>query len=210
MSRIIDLTVALEDGLRGVSVESAKTVEKDGWNATTLHLYSHCGTHMDAPRHFGVSEQTIDEIPLERLMGPAWVVDLSGIEPRALIGVDDVAAAVPDLRAGDGLLLRTDWSGRLRDLSYRNALPRVSLDLARWCVEQGVRILGVEPPSVADVHNLEELTAVHHALLGGGVVIVEGLAHLDQICKDKVTFMAFPLKIAGGDGAPVRALAIED
>ncbi len=210
MSRTIDLTVALQDGMPGVSIEPAKTVDEDGWNATTLHLYSHCGTHMDAPLHFGVSERTIDEIPLESLMGPAWVVDLSGVEPRALIEVGDVAGAVPHLEAGDGLLLRTDWSRRRRDPSYRNALPRVSLDLARWCVDRGVRILGVEPPSVADVHNIEELTAVHRVLLDGGVVIVEGLAHLDQIRKDKVTFMAFPLKVAGGDGAPVRALAVED
>jgi arylformamidase len=210
MSRIIDLTVALQDGLRGVSVESARTIERDGWNATTLHLYSHCGTHMDAPLHFGVSEQTIDQIPLERLIGPAWVVDLSGIAPGGPIGVGDVAGAVPDLQAGDGLLLRTDWSRRLRDPSYRNALPRVSLELARWCVERGVRILGVEPPSVADVHNREELTAVHQVLLAGGVVVVEGLAHLDQLRRNKVTFMAFPLKVAGGDGAPVRALAVEE
>jgi len=194
----------------GVSIEPARTVDEDGWNATTLHLYSHCGTHMDAPLHFGVSRQSIDEIPLEHLMGPAWVADLSGIEPRALIEVGDVAGAVPHLKAGDGLLLRTDWSRRLGDPSYRNALPRVSLDLARWCVDRGVRLLGVEPPSVADVHNIEELTAVHTVLLEGNVVVVEGLAHLDQIRKDKVIFMAFPLKVAGGDGAPVRALAVED
>jgi len=210
MSRIIDLTVSLEDGLPGVSIESAKTVEQDGWNATTLHLYSHCGTHMDAPLHFGVGEQTIDQIPLERLMGPAWVVDLSTIEPRALIEVADLGPLAERIQAGDGLLLRTDWSRRLRDPSYRNALPRVSVELAEWCVEKGVRVLGVEPPSVADVHNIEELTAVHRVLLGGGVVVVEGLTNLDQIQTGKVTFMAFPLKVAAGDGAPVRALAIED
>jgi kynurenine formamidase len=210
MSRIIDLTVPLEDGLRGVSIESIRTVQRDGWNATTLHLYSHCGTHMDAPLHFGVSEQAIDQIPLEKLMGPAWVVDLSGIEPRASIQVNDVAPVAEKVRPGDGLLLRTDWCRRLRDPSYRNALPRVSGELAAWCVEKGIRLLGVEPPSVADVHNMDEVTAVHKTLLGGGVIVVEGLANLDQIRSEKVTFMAFPLKIAGGDGAPVRALAIED
>ena len=70
--------------------------------------------------------------------------------------------------------------------------------------------LGVEPPSVADVNNLEELTSVHNVLLGAGIIIVEGLTNLDQIQNEKVTFMALPLKIARGDGAPVRALAIED
>jgi kynurenine formamidase len=210
MSRIIDLTVALDESLRGVSVESIKTVEQDGWNATTLHLYSHCGTHMDAPVHFGVTEQTIDRIPLEKLMGPAWVVDLSTVEPRALIQTSHVAPVADKVRPGDGLLLRTDWSRRLRDPSYRNALPRVSNELAKWCVQKGVRLLGVEPPSVADVHSMDEVTAVHRTLLGGGVIVVEGLANLDQIRAERVTFMAFPLKVAGGDGAPVRALAIED
>jgi kynurenine formamidase len=108
------------------------------------------------------------------------------------------------------LLLRTGWSGRIGDASYRDALPRVSVELAEWCVAMGVRVLGVEPPSVADVNNREELTAVHRVLLGGGVIIVEGLANLDQIRGDTVTFMAFPLRIAGGDGSPVRALAIEE
>lgn len=223
MPRIIDLTVPLEDGLRGVSIEPARTLAEHGWNATTLHLYSHCGTHMDAPTHFAVSEQTIDQIPLDRCMGPAWVVDPVCSGPvraseanasrhpceRALIHVADLGATAEQVRPGDGLLLRTGWSRRYREPAYRDDLPRVSLELARWCVDRGVRILGVEPPSVADVHNLEELTAVHKVLFTGGVIIVEGLTNLDQIRADKVTFMVFPLKVAGGDGAPVRALAVE-
>jgi len=210
MARIIDLTVPLEDGLRGVSIEPAKTLEDDGWNATTLGLYSHCGTHMDAPLHFGISDQTIDQIPLDRCMGPAWLVDLKGIEPRALIRVDHLAQTKDKIRPDDGLLLWTGWSERIGNPSYRNALPRISVELAEWCAETGVRVLGVEPPSVADVNNIEELTAVHKVLLGAGVIIVEGLTNLDQIRRDKVTFMAFPLRIAGGDGSPVRAFAIEE
>lgn len=224
MSRIIDLTVPLENGLRGVSIEPARTLAEHGWNATTLHLYSHCGTHMDAPLHFGVNDQTIDRIPLEKCMGPAWVVDPVCSVPvkaseenasrrhyeRALMGVADLGATAQRIRPGDGLLLRTGWSRRLHEPAYRDELPRVSLELARWCVEKGVRILGVEPPSVADVNNAEELTGVHRVLLAGGVIIVEGLTNLDQIRQDKVTFMALPLKVAGGDGAPVRAFAIEE
>jgi kynurenine formamidase len=210
MPRIIDLTLPLENGVRGVSIESAKRLEQDGWNATTLHLYSHCGTHVDAPIHFGVSDQTIDQIPLDRCMGPAWLVDLTGIQPRAPIGVDAVEHLVDRIREGDSLLLRTGWSRRAGDPSYRDELPRVSLELAAWCVAKKIRMLGVEPPSVADVNNAEELTAVHKVLLEAGVIIVEGLANLDEIHREKVTFMAFPLKVAGGDGSPVRAFALED
>lgn len=220
MSRIIDLTLSLENGLQGVTLEAAKTVEKDGWNATTLHLYSHCGTHIDAPKHFGVTssrkgeslggEQTIDQIPLEKCMGPAWLADLSDIKPRSLITPADMSALEDKIRPGDSLLLRTGWSERVHSPAYRRELPRISPELAHWCVDKGIRMLGVEPPSVADVNNLEELTAVHKILLQGGIVIVEGLAHLDEIHKEKVTFMAFPLKIIKGDGSPVRAVAIEE
>jgi arylformamidase len=210
MPRIIDLTIPLENGLTGVSIEPAKTLEEDGWNATTLHLYSHCGTHIDAPSHFGVFGQTLDQIPLDRCMGPAWVADLTGITSRALIRVADLGQMSGRVHVGDGLLLRTGWSRRVGDPSYRDELPRVSLELAEWCVAKGVRILGVEPPSVADINNLEELTAVHKVLLRAGIIIVEGLANLDQIRHERVTFMAFPLKVAGGDGSPVRAFAIEE
>jgi kynurenine formamidase len=210
MTRIIDLTVPLQTGLRGVTIEPARTLERDGWNATTLGLYSHCGTHVDAPLHFGVSDETIDQIPLDRCMGPAWVADLAGIEPRALIGIGHLGRTKDKVCAGDGLLLQTGWGRRIGNPSYRNALPRVSIELAHWCAEKGVRMLGVEPPSVADVNNIDELTAVHKVLLGAGVIVVEGLTNLDQIHSDKVMFMALPLRIAGGDGSPVRAIAIEE
>ncbi len=196
--------------MRGVEIEPARVLEKDGWNATTLHLYSHCGTHMDAPVHFGVGNETIDMIPLDRCIGPAWVVDLSGIEARTLIQVSHLGDVAQKLHSGDSLLLRTRWSRYVNEPRYRDELPRVSPELAAWCADKKVRMLGVEPPSVADVNNSEELTAVHKALFAGGVIVVEGLANLEDLGKDKVMFMAFPLKISGGDGAPARALAIEE
>jgi len=70
--------------------------------------------------------------------------------------------------------------------------------------------LGVEPPSVADVNDKEELISVHQALLGAGIVVVEGLANLEALQQDEVTFIALPLKLEGGDGSPVRAIAVED
>jgi len=205
----IDLTLSLADGQRGVAFETARTVEKDGWNARTLHLYSHCGTHMDSPLHFGVSEQTIDEFPLSDCMGKAWVVRIAGDCTRRLLTVSDLGGIAETLQPGDSLLLQTGWSHFVNEDKYRDALPRISEELAKWCVDKGVKILGVEPPSVADVHNLEEVTHIHRILLSGGVIIVEGLTHLALLKGPRVYFMALPLKVAGGDGAPVRALAFE-
>jgi len=210
MPKYIDLTLTYHPNMPGVAFDTARTLEKDGWNAKTLHLYSHSGTHMDAPLHFGVDGPTIDQTPLESCIGPTWVVDLSGIAPKALISVEDLGEVARQFQAGDSLLLKTGWSQYLEEEKYRNGLPRISEELAHWCVQNKVKMLGVEPPSIADVNNLEEVTRIHQILLKGGVTIVEGLTHLDKITRKKVTFMALPLKIAGGDGAPARAIVIED
>jgi len=210
MSRVIDLTLPLKSGARGVEIETARILEKDGWNAKILHLYSHAATHMDAPAHFGVSDETIDAIALDKCMVPAWIVDLAGIAPSSLITKDHLGEIESKVKAGEGLLLRTGWSAYVGQEKYRNDAPRISVELARWCAEHRLAILGVEQDSVADVNDIEELSTVHKILMEAGVIIVEGLTNLDAIAKEKVMFIALPLKVADGDGAPVRALAIEE
>lgn len=210
MPRIIDLTQTLRPGMRGVEITPKYTVARDGWNASTLQLYSHCGTHMDAQVHFEAGTETIDQHTPERCMGAGWVVNLTGIAPKALIEVSHLGKASESLKPGESLLLRTDWSKHADNPAwYRDGLPRISEALARWCVEKQVKLLGVEPPSIADVNNKAEVTLIHKILLGGRVVIVEGLTNLDQLTQDHVFFVALPLKPLGGDGAPCRALAIE-
>lgn len=207
--RVIDLSLTVDNDLRGVNIEVAKRLEQDGWNATTLSLYSHAGTHMDAPRHFLPAGATLDAQDLSACVGPATVVDVAPAEPRQLIGVDDLGPLVETIEAGARLLFRTDWHKRCGTPEYRDELPRISLELAQWLGERRVSLIGVEPPSVADVNNLQELTEVHQALFRSNVLIVEGLAGLDQLTQATVEFIALPLKIAGGDGCPVRAIAIE-
>lgn len=210
MPRLIDLTLPLRPGQRGVAAETARTLARDGWNAATWSLYSHAGTHMDAQQHFAAGPETIDTKSLTRCLGPAWVVDLTPIAPRTQIGLAHLGAVREKVAAGDSLLLRTDWHRYVDDPAlYRDGLPRIGDALAQWCVERGVKLLGVEPPSIADVNDLAEVTRIHKVLLGGGVTIVEGLAHLDSLTQERVLFAALPLKLAGGDGAPVRAFAIE-
>ena len=207
--RIIDLTLTLRDGMRGVAFEQTRTFERDGWNARTLHLYSHAGTHMDAQTHFAAGPVTIDRTPLERCMGWAWVVHLDGIIDKALISVSQLGKVAAKFAAGESLLLRTGWSRHVNNPQhYRDNFPRIADDLAHWCAEKKLNILGVEPPSVADVNNKEELTRIHKILLGANITIVEGLTNLDALTQEKVFFVAAPLKIEGGDGCPCRAFAM--
>jgi len=209
MDKIVDLSLTIEKGMRGVDHEVARRVETDGWNALTLHLYTHAGTHMDAPKHFGVSEQSIDEIALERCMGMAWVVDLWDCEPGLDITIDHLGHIAQAFTPGECLRIKTGWSRFVHQPIYREKMPRISQELANWCVDNQVKLLGVESPSVADVNPLDELTDIHHILFKGDVVIVEGLTNLDKLTKPKVKFMAFPIKLSGADGMPVRAVALE-
>lgn len=208
--KVIDLSLPIDNEMRGVAISSARRLETDGWNATTLEMYSHCGTHMDAPVHFINGEATIDQQSLEVCVGPALVLDLTPIDPSHLTTVADLAQYHDQIGKGSRLLFRTDWHKTFGTDSYRNELPRISRELATWLVEREVAMIGVEGPSVADVNNFSELTDVHRILFLGKVLIVEGLANLDQLSQPIVQFIALPLKVVGGDGTPVRAIAIEN
>ena len=134
--RIIDLSLPVTSTMRGVEILPCKTLDSDGWNATTLSLYSHAGTHMDAPRHFLADGDTLDQQDLSVCCGPARVVNLAPAKPRHLITVADVVSAIGEVYPGDRLLFRTDWHQRLGTPEYRDELPRISIELAHWLVEQ--------------------------------------------------------------------------
>ncbi|GAB5443182.1 MAG: cyclase family protein [Fuerstiella sp.] len=208
---VIDLTLTLKHGMRGVEFETKYTVAEDGWNARTLHLYSHCGTHMDSPVHFDAGHQTVDQISLNDCIGRAWVADLTGLKPKTPITVEHLGETQSKVQSGDALLLRTGWSQHVdRPDYYRDHFPPISRELAEWMGQRGVRMVGVEPPSVADVNDLAAVTEIHNVLLGAGIIIVEGLTNLDRIRNAPCLFGALPLKVAAGDGAPCRAFVIED
>ena len=208
-NKLIDLTRVISDGDSGVQLINAKTIEVDGWNAKTLHLYSHSGTHMDAPIHFNVNEQTIDIINVNRFMGKAWLVDLSNVASSHLITVSDLGSVENTLKEGDSLLLKTGWNAFFGTPKFRDELPRISKELALWCGEKKVNMLGVEPPSVADVNNIKEVTEIHQILMKNDIIIIEGLVNLEKIKSSVVTLIALPLKVKKGDGAPARVIAIE-
>ncbi len=209
MATVVDLTLTYTNTINGFTKETSKTLVEDGWNASTLTMYSHCGTHMDAPVHFDVNQQTIDEIPVSDFVGRAWIVDVRTIGSKGLITPDHLEAEIKEkFISGDSLIFWTNWSSHVNTPKYRDELPRISEALALWCVDNGVKMIGVEPPSVADVNNLEEVTKIHQILLQS-TVIIEGLTNIHSLQTKCVELIALPLKIGGGDGAPARVIAIE-
>ncbi|MEO0560892.1 MAG: cyclase family protein [Chloroflexota bacterium] len=207
-AQVVDLTLPFYDGRRGVAYKPELNIADHGFNTTTLQIYSHALTHMDAPKHFLPDGEGIETIPLARCIGPAHVIDLTHVSPNSQITVDDMGDHTGKITEGSRLLLHTGWSTHAEATDYRTQFPRLSLALAQWFVACGVWLIGVEAPSVASLakENRTELTEVHQTLLRAGVIIVEGLCNLDQLPPD-VEFIALPLNMPDLDGSPVRAVA---
>jgi kynurenine formamidase len=211
MTRLVDLTRTYFHGMPGVSLEDSHSVAKQGWNAKKLHIYSHAGTHLDAPFHFGVEGPFVDAISPTKFIGKAWLLNLDGIAPKEVIGVKHLGELTTALLEGDSLVIKTGWSKHFENEElYRNSLPRIGEDLATFLADHKIKMLAVEPPSVADVNNLEEVTKIHKILLTAQIVIIEGLVNLDELQSEVFTLIALPLKIENGDGSPARVLALEN
>jgi len=193
----------------GYQKEIAKTKAGDGWNATTLTLYSHAGTHMDAPLHFVEDGDTIENLDLQKCVGPVKIIDLRPVKEHELIDIKRLGDAVSEIRKDARIILQTGWDRFIGTETHRDGLPRISKDLAKLMAEKQISFVGVEPPSVADVNNMVEVTEIHEILLGADIVIAEGLCNLDQITTENVEVVALPLKPEGGDGCPARVIAIE-
>lgn len=210
--RVIDLSLPVYNempvypGDPKVFFMKYRSINPDGYNLTQFLMGSHTGTHLDVPLHFVDGGQSIDKFPPESFMGEAYVVDLSYKKAEEDITPEDLAPYEDKIQSGTKLLLRTDWYKVLPDRRYFKEQPRISYELALWLVEKKVSLLGLETPTINPVDNKK----LHQTLLSGGIILVEALAHLDEIKKDKVFFIALPLKIVNGDGSPVRAVAIED
>ena len=171
----------------------------DSSNVSSLHLGSHTGTHVDAPRHFFDAGPGVDELPAEVLVGPARVVHLPG-----LASVGRIQLEALDLSGVARLLIRTDNSARWSAGSaFSPDFVYLSEDGARLLVERGVRLVGVDYLSVERFHQPGAPT--HHVLLGAGVIIVEGL-DLSAAAPGDCELLCLPLKVGGADGAPARVL----
>jgi arylformamidase len=208
---VVDLSLPIEsdmprfDGTPPVYVAHSHRLAEDGFRMCTVQLGNHAGTHLDAPAHFLRDGRTVDEIALERCVGPATVIDLTAKRPREPIAVADLRESVQGNLAGSRLLLRTDWDLRFGQPEYFVDYPPLSPEVAEWLADQGVWLVGLDIPSLHPEH----FKAMHEVMLGADIAIVESLANLRSLSDREVFFSALPIHLRGADGAPVRAVAFD-
>ncbi len=170
----------------------------DAANLTHLSLGAHTGTHVDAPAHFIDGGPTLEQVPLDRMVGPAQVLDL-----RGLAAIDAAALRRHQIGAGDIVLFRTDNSERWKKPGFQRDFTYVTLDAAEHLVERGVKTIGMDYLSIEQFGS--KTFPVHKLLLGRGILIIEGL-DLGEIAAGPYLLSCLPLKLEGVDGAPARAV----
>lgn len=172
---------------------------RDPCNVSAVSMGVHAGTHVDAPRHYVEGGIDIAHVPVDALCGPARVIGVRGV--RA-ISSDDLRHYCPE--RGERLLLKTDnseteWWNSPRDPGFCHLTP----DAAEYLVKIGVRTIGIDGMSIGPEGKQGDI--VHRILLPGDVTVIEGLA-LNDVPWCRCELICLPIRIAGCDGAPARAL----
>lgn len=183
-----------------------KTRMRDGAlvNLGSIAMSLHNGSHADARFHFEDDGWTIEQARLENYLGPTVVADLSalfrdGAMPQ--INADHLASWSDELQNAPRLLLKTNvWSD---SRIFPRLIPTIARALPAWLQARGVKLLGLDLPSVDAIDSRD--LPIHHALGAAGICIVESL-DLSRVAAGRYQLAALPLKIEGGDGSPVRAI----
>lgn len=208
VSRIYDISVPIRSGglvypgNPEIDISLQQAVAKGaGANVSAIRFGSHTGTHADASRHFFDDGQTVDRIPLERLIGRAVLIKFP--ESLRSIGADDLRAF--DLKGQKRVLIGTRNSALLSQKQFVPDYTYLAPDGAQYLVDQGVELVGVDYLSIEQFHSGHHRT--HRTLLERSVVIIEGL-DLSAPPAGEYEFICLPLRIEGCDGAPARAVLI--
>lgn len=199
-----------------------------GWHyaSNTIRTTEHGGTHLDAPIHFAAGRQTADQVPLTRLVGPAVVVDVTDAASRDadyLVTVEDLTRWESQhgaIERGARVLLRTGWSSRWPDATrYLGTatrgdagvaqlhFPGLHPEAARFLVER--RAIGAVGIDTASIDRGQSTTfEAHRILAAADVPGFENLTHLDRLPPRGAVLIALPMKVGGGSGGPLRAVAV--
>lgn len=226
MGKLIDLTQEIYQGMlvypghlktvvweHHTHEETQHVFESDFTYASKgLLLSDHGPTHVDALSHLDAREgaPTIDVMPLEIFTGAGTCIDISDTAPREYSSAEDldraVAAAGSLLREGDVLLMRTgDYDRHYGTADYLSQYPGLDESACRWLVDKKVKVFGVDSPSPDNPAS--RTYPVHLMCREQGITHFENLANLGEVVGRRFTFYGFPLKVRGGHGSPVRAVA---
>ena len=195
-----------------VKSEIIATHEQVGWRVELLTLASHTGSHVDAPLHKLAGAKSLDDIPLESWVGPAYIADLRGIAPDAPITAKLLQAKLPHDLSDRIVLLATGWGERrAKTDEWHYHSPPLVPDGAQWLVDCGIRGVGIDHYSIGGARDPIN-SQTHTILLSAGVWIVEELRFPLEVfaLPQPVKFWSLPINFRGFTGAFCRPVIVVD
>ncbi|MEN1936312.1 arylformamidase [Paenibacillus sp. 102] len=197
ISQPLNNEIATWPGDTPFSYEVSWSKEQSGSvNVGKLTMSIHTGTHIDAPFHFDNNGKRVLDLDVNIYVGKARIIDVSGMES---IGAKELEGFVLD--GVERLLLRTSSHGNAQQ--FPKTIPYLRADIAPFLSEKGIRLIGVDVPSVDPLDDKE--LAVHHQLFKHGIHILENVV-LDHVQDGDYELIALPLALTDADGSPVRAV----
>ena len=217
---LIDLSMTIRPMWRWpVEVSLAKDIQRgDPYQVSTVKTGMHAFTHVDTPLHIELGRETIDQVELERLCGPAAVADLRPIGANQEIGPELLRERAAHVRPGDILLLKTCWelSRDCTTREYWTEAPYLNREAAAWLATLPVKAVGFDFPQdyvireIPARHPAAQEMPTHDLILRKGILLIEYLCNLNRIHGERALVYALPLKLHGGEGACARVVAIAD
>lgn len=209
--KIIDLSHAIAShmpvypGAESPVFTIDSSIEDAGFLERKITLFSHTGTHVDAPSHMMDGGISLDRLPADRFFGRAISVDLTSVAGE-IIGMDEVTPYADLIGSIDFVLLRTGWSRYWGENAYFSGYPVLSHEAAQWLSGFALKGIGMDVIS-ADAADSADYP-IHKLFLNRCVVLIENLTGLDRLPRGPFWFSCLPLKFKDADGSPVRAVAI--
>lgn len=222
MPRIVDLTVTIgPQTLSPPSVNKRLTLTPyyrgpGFWRASSVDMVLHTGSHVDFSLHVAEDGETAADVALDRICGEALALDLSHLGPDEPISLDAVAERAGDLRRGDIVLVRTDWTEKMwGDFpDYYLHSPYCAPAAAQWLVDRGAKAIGFDCFSEYCAR-LPDFTSedfiIHKIILENGAILMQQMTNLSQLpVGRRFAFFAPCVKMTGAEGSPARFFALLD
>lgn len=207
--KYIDLTQLIEPnmpvfpGTEQPEFEYPVSIEKDGFLETKLHMYSHTGTHMDAPAHLIEGKPYLNDMDITKYCGDAVLIDVE--EGVKIITLQHIKKYENEITKSDFVIIKTGWSKFWGKDEYFGDFPVLDTEATEWLVSKNLKGIGLDTISIDPVNSTKMPN--HMIVLDKELIIIENLTNLSAIGSSSCKFFCFPLKFKNSDGSPIRAVA---
>lgn len=209
--KVIDLSHKIEEDMSTYTddakpiIKEIASIESDGYNEKSINLFSHTGTHADAPYHMIKNGKSLDEYDISKFIGDAILIDITNINMNS-IDINIIKEYEEDIKNVEFVILRTGWDKYWKTDKYFDGFPTLTPEATKWICSFNIKGIGIDTISIDSSTSVN--FEIHNIILANDKIIIENLTNLQAIKEKKFKFLATPLKYNRADGSSVRAIAI--